>query len=43
MTQILEMIKKQKIDEHVKSLKLTLSCIDINGNDADTPIIKYYI
>ncbi len=43
VTEILEMIKKQKLPSHIKSLSLSLSCVDLNGEDADIPVVKYNI
>jgi hypothetical protein len=41
LTEVLEIIKKSKLDESVRYLTLTLSCYDSENNDVDVPLVKY--
>ncbi|CAF0776117.1 unnamed protein product [Brachionus calyciflorus] len=43
ITEILEIIKKEKLPEHTKSLTLSIVCYDSNEEDVDIPLIKYTI
>ena len=42
MNEIYELIKKQKLPEGTKSLILSMACDDLDGNNADTPLVKYF-
>jgi ubiquitin-activating enzyme E1 len=43
ITEILELIKKEKLPEHVKRLTLAVSCCDMNGDDVDIPLVRYIL
>jgi ubiquitin-activating enzyme E1 len=43
ITEILEMIKNERLPEHAKRLTLAVSCYDSNGDDVDIPLIRYIL
>jgi ubiquitin-activating enzyme E1 len=41
MSEIIESVTKQKLPDHVKTIKLELCCSDADGEDLEVPYVRY--
>ncbi|KJE96221.1 ubiquitin-like modifier-activating enzyme 1 [Capsaspora owczarzaki ATCC 30864] len=43
MSEIVELVSKNKIPEHTRTLVFEIGCCDLDGEDVDTPYVRYLL